>query len=240
MAKVPYSVGIADVVDEYLNTLNSLLTDYYIKLSKKALKSRRNPFSITKAFTKNSKATYYTDKLMLKLNKDILKIMEEHLNKLESYGADVSTSIFYGDIRKLNEIYLGNINDELALKLQQTYGTYLFEGDNKLVLDALANVIGKSVGEVKRAMREVNVTYARKVTDNAFKQIEQEFGKENIRYRYTGVLDSKNTPFCRSHVGKVHTRAEWEKIKFDIFVRGGHFGCRHSLELMPPKKVKHD
>lgn len=229
-----FTGNIADVIDKELHKFEKELLKYYNTLWKKALTTSNPQFSFIRLLDKESKTSTLQEVILSNTNKKILNIIDDTLMAItDSTGVEIGNVVFYRDIKTLNNVYIGDLDNTIKTSVKQNIGSYMFEDDMKKVIKSISGVIGKSIARTNQLMREALITYARKVADIAYNKVEASLAKAQqvVVYIYQGVRDNKNSEFCAEHIGQKHTREEWLKIKSDIFINGGHFGCRHSLEI---------
>jgi len=232
------TVNIAKEVERKLESIKTELMLIYNELWQKSLKFPKQQIKFVRLVEKDRRISKLMPIYMNELNKEVKRLIEDSLLTL-SYktGVKLSSLLNYADIKTLNKVYIGGLDNKINEAIKQTIGAYIFEDDTNKVYQALANTINKNIKQTQILMQEALVTYTRKLNDLAYEKIERAFDRKGceVLYQYTGVRDSRNSPFCAQHIGQIHTREEWVKIKSDIFINGGHFGCRHSLDI---KEVK--
>lgn len=83
------------------------------------------------------------------------------------------------------------------------------------------------VGKMTKARAE---TIYRGETFSGYRQFSTRAAEDNgiEFFQMTGVVDSRTTDLCLSHVGEIKTRAEWEQIEPLVMSYGLHYNCRHS------------
>lgn len=227
---------IDNAIDSLFSKLNKTYQKEYTKLFKQSRKYKKPHKKLAELLKKSDVFTDAKDLFLASINKQSIKFMEQELAAIsKASGVSVSRIAYYADFKTINNIYIDNIDDATREAINQNMGLYLYE-DSKTAYTNVSKAIGKSLAQTKLLMSEALVTTTRNITKDAYNKIEKDLSKYVIKYEYMGPSDSKTSDFCSMYVGKIKTMAEWLAIKSDIFIKGGHFKCRHSLELVPVNK----
>jgi len=224
---------INDVIEDLFKDLNEKYHKEYTKLYKISRKYK-NPNEKLKELMKQSKVfTEVKDLFLVTVDRETIRIMESYLSGISNkMGVSVGRIAYYADFKSINEIYIDNL-DQIAIdSINQNMGTVLFD-DPKDAYQNVSLALGKSIRQVELMMEEAITTTTRSITKQLYDKIEKDLDKYEIKYKYVGAKDSKNSQFCATWVGKSKTMKEWKIIKSDIFVRGGHYKCRHSMDIQP-------
>jgi len=221
-------------IDKYSTALFTLVT----KQIKKSTKEKNLSTAIVKL--KPSDAIFsegsftFLDKSILELQKIMNASLKREFGAAitefeELYNVSIGRAKFYKEIGSLVDATTSQIPNAIFNDvLNAAMLTLTDAGDTAIVAD-LAAKISNSIRKSRVLLQETLAIANRNFRNETFKRIE----KEGDLYLYAGPSDSKNVPPCTGWVGKTKTRKEWESLKADIFTNGGHFGCRHTLVLIP-------
>lgn len=224
---------IDNIIDFLFEKLNKTYQKEYTKLFKKSRKYKNPHKKLAQLLKESDVFTDAKDLFLTSVNKQTIKAMEQELAAIsKASGVSVNRIAYYADFKTINNIYIDNLDQATIDAINQNMGVNLFE-DSKTAYTNVSKAIGKSLAQTKLLMSEALVTTTRNITKDAYNKIEKDLSKYVVKYEYMGPLDGKTSEFCSKYVGKIKTMAEWIAIKPDIFIKGGHFKCRHSLELVP-------
>ena len=228
-----YLDKIDSSVNSYLDSLSSRLLNLVIKnldkrtpINKTLLKTKpvpRSQATFKFAFLESDVKTYSSS-----LTKDIVSIVRKQLEEMERvYGISIGKVEFYKDLKNAVYAYMGQIPDTIYGDVIQAAAETMVTESKEVVVERLSKKINKSLNQTRRYLSEAITTYNRNRINTIYERIEV----EGDLYVYDGPLDKKTSAFCREHVGKKRTRAEWLRIKENIFIEGGHPYCRHGFRL---------
>ena len=231
------------VVVDIDNVITGLFTElqgtYHKEYTKLYTISQKYPKPTIKLKELMSQSTVFSDAKELFLNssnKQTLKLMENYLGAIaQQTGVKVANIAFYADFKTINNIYIDGIDRQTIDAINQNMGINLFNSSEQAYTN-VSKALNISLSKASTLMREALNTTVRSITKKAYDKIEKDLSKYIIKYKYTGPSDSKTSRECNSIVGMIKTADEWTAIKSDIFIRGMHPNCRHSLDIQPVKK----
>ena len=230
---------IGNEIDKLQHKLNAKYHAEFVKLYKIAQKYKKPNIKLKELLSKSKVFTEQKELFLNTIDKKIIRTMEAHFRAIEAKtGISVGRVAFYADYKTINQVFINNLDQQTIDAINQNMAATLF--DTKQVnFNTVAASIGKSVNKTIGLFEEAINTTTRHITNNTYKKIEKSLEKEaKVYYKYIGPFDAKISAICNSFYNKVLTRKEWEKLKHDIFVKGGHFKCRHSLEIAKLKEIK--
>jgi hypothetical protein len=163
---------------------------------------------------------------------DALLMQVERLRgaaKLAAFGARDHARILA--LKELARIDLLGQGDEIAHALWRTLAQGLFS--QRRVVDLLSD-LSDAVDVEEARLRTLYDT-----TVSIFgRQVEamKASGDADEPFVYVGPTDAKLRPFCRTHVGKVYTRAQIDALDngqiANVFLTGGGYNCRHVFQAV--------
>jgi hypothetical protein len=131
---------------------------------------------------------------------------------------------------------ISKVIDLLPLQIQQgvTESVLLtYDKPTSDIAKDLSAKIEQSVRKTEILLSETLTKKVREKNNEVFLKAEEKGDK----YLFSHVVDSKNAPFCADYGNELKTREEWENIKSDIFIEGGHFGCRGIMVLVKEDEI---
>jgi hypothetical protein len=149
--------------------------------------------------------------------------------KLAAFGTRDHARILA--LKELARIDLLGQGDEIAHALWRTLAQGLFS--QRRVVDLLSD-LSDAVDVEEARLRTLYDT-----TVSIFgRQVEamKSSGDADEPFVYVGPTDAKLRPFCRTHVGKVYTRAQIDALDNgqmpNVFLTGGGYNCRHVFQAV--------
>lgn len=160
-------------------------------------------------------------------NKMIVEIEKYFKNSMISIPRDEKTK-FYNEIKSVTSTFMNFIPVEVRKSVLEAVGNTL---DSKKVEEAAKDLSRKINTSIGKSITFINETIVRRVREKNY-EVFKKVSNKDTKWKFVHVKDSKNAPFCRDHGNEVKTEAEWLKLKSDIFVEGGHFGCRGVMAVV--------
>lgn len=185
-----------------------------------------------------------SNKLEVSGNIDIAKVKKELVKEVTSqiasflkqvkkeYGVSFSETAFNNEIKATIE----KIMDFVPLQIQQVVTESVLLSYTQSTSQVAKDLSGKIEQSVRKAEILLNEALTRKVREKN-SEIMQKAEEKGDKYLFSHVKDSKNAPFCRDYGNQIKSREEWENIKSDIFIEGGHFGCRGIMVLVKEDEI---
>lgn len=193
-----------------------------------ATSSRLNPenFAILSDVIKNSNKS---------LKNQILRVLNTELNSLfKEYDVTAAKDKFLKEIEASINLKLNGIPATITNNVIDSVLLTFDNSDIKEIANNLKNAIG---GSLKQSLNVLSEALSLKVREKN-NEIMLKAEEDGDQYQFSHVIDSKNSAFCALHGNEVRTRKDWINIKSDIFISGGHFGCRGVMVLIPADEVE--
>jgi len=156
------------------------------------------------------------------LNDKIITIVEKFFKENGVFIPKDELSEFYLEIKNNIKTFMNFIPNNIRQDVLSSVASTLTDTKVKDAAKSLSGKIGKSV---KQSMLIINETIAQRVREKNYTTLKK-ISTKKTKWKFVHVKDSKNSPFCKKHGNAVHTEEEWIDIKSDIFIEGGHIGCR--------------
>jgi len=103
-----------------------------------------------------------------------------------------------------------------------------------LVKDTKADTIRKLASSINKSMRQTEILLKETIVILSREHIHKIYKKlpKKTLYSFVGVLDSRTSAICKDFLSQpAMTMQQWQTLKSDIFINGGHMNCRHLTVL---------
>jgi len=234
---------IDKVIDESIDKYSNVLISLTEKKIRDAVKEKDLGKAIAKIKPNN---TLFSSGTFLFLDKDIDKLQKitnialrrkigEAVSSFERlYNVSIGRANFLNDIYSLVNATTSRIPSAIFNDVLDSAILTLTDAGTTSIAKDLSVKINKSLNKSKFLLKESLSIANREFQNQVFLKIE----KEGDQYQYVGPVDKRKDDFCMNLINQVKTRAEWIRIKPDIFSNGGHPGCRDSFVLIPVDEVE--
>lgn len=137
---------------------------------------------------------------------------------------------FYNEIKVLTNTFMNFIPTDIRRDVLQAVGSTL---DGKTVEDSARQLSSKINLSVAKSINYINETVVRRVREKNY-ELFSKVSNKDTKWQFVHVKDSKNSPFCKKYGNAIKTEKEWKALKSDIFIEGGHYGCRGVMAIVDP------
>jgi hypothetical protein len=135
---------------------------------------------------------------------------------------------FYNEIKVLTNTFMNFIPTDIRRDVLQAVGSTL---DGKTVEDSARQLSSKINLSVAKSINYINETVVRRVREKNY-ELFSKVSNKDTKWQFVHVKDSKNSPFCKKYGNAIKTEKEWKALKSDIFIEGGHYGCRGVMAIV--------
>jgi hypothetical protein len=137
---------------------------------------------------------------------------------------------FYNEIKVITNTFMNFIPVDIRRDVLEAVGSTL---DGKKVDEAAQQLSKKINLSIGKSISYINETVVRRVREKNY-ELFSKVSNKDTKWQFVHVKDSKNSPFCKKHGNEIKTEKEWKTLKSDIFIEGGHYGCRGVMAIVDP------